>query len=87
MRKSTTKGQLIGPALADEVIRLLDEHNYTIELCQRDFGVGYTWFSTFRHKHHVASAERLQIIYEELTGKPLITPTVVRKPRYPAKKV
>lgn len=62
-----------GPTLQAKVGELLQAHGYKGPRCQRDFNVGQTWYGdVFLRGKHVPSAAKLQEIYEQLTGEPLI---------------
>jgi hypothetical protein len=67
--------KLLGPTLLDEVARLLEEQGYSGPSIQKKFNVGYTWYSdTILRRVRNPRADKLQEMYEVLTGKPLIRP-------------
>lgn len=59
--------------LSGVVRALLWEHKYTGPMCHEEFGVGLSWYSDFmRGAHKNPNAATLQLMYEKLTGEPLI---------------
>lgn len=65
---------LRGPRLVDVTLKLVEAHQLTGSDLTRRYGIGPTWLTEQKkYPGRSPACDIIQMIYEDLTGRPLVT--------------
>ena len=73
-RLSKLPAPLKGPRLVDKVLALINEHELTGKQVQERYNVSQVWLRELRaDPDRSPQCDTMQYIYEDLTGRPLVS--------------